>query len=105
MSELSERLVQIYKSKGISPPALMQAMQRDAMQMAKEGESPDQAFARAFAGPNARLKHGPDLLAAYLSLEKQQNYGGGDATVATRPIDELDEDGDEDDRSVTDAGG
>jgi hypothetical protein len=51
------------------------------------------------------LKHGPDLLAAYLALEKQQNYGGGDSTVARRPIDELDEDGDEDDRSVIDAGG
>jgi hypothetical protein len=65
-------LIGLCKRHGVGAAELLGAMQKHAEGHRRSNESPEQAFARAFTGPNPRVAGGNQILAAYNQLEQQR---------------------------------
>ena len=75
MSDSADGLIELCKRHGIGAAELLGAMQKRAEGHRRSHESPEQAFARAFAGPDPPVPGGNAILAAYNQLEQQRQYG------------------------------
>jgi hypothetical protein len=75
MTDSADGLIELCKRHGVGAAELLGAMQKHAEGHRRPDESAEQAFARAFTGPNPRVAGGNAILTAYNQLEQQRKYG------------------------------
>jgi hypothetical protein len=67
--------IELCKRRSVGAAELLRLMEEDAERHRRPNESPEQAFAKAFVGPDPRVPRGNLILAAYNQLEQQRQYG------------------------------
>jgi hypothetical protein len=75
MASSVDDLIELCKRRGVGAVELLRAMHKDAERHRLPKESAEQAFAKAFTGPDPRVPRGNAILAFYNQLEQQRQYG------------------------------
>jgi hypothetical protein len=75
MTDSADGLIELCKRHGVGAVELLRAMQKDAETHRLPNETAEQAFAKAFTGPDPRVPRGNEILATYNRLEQQRQYG------------------------------